>query len=114
MYLLWLVRDTIIIMMRYMYGPLNCLLSFVVLSQSVSSSMSTLNVVVTHVYSHLYSHGEALTFEPLLMREEESVLRDFAVLAIATVTQAIFLTLTPKLEPLTSLTLKVAYTVDIH
>ena len=53
------------------------------------------------------SHGEALTFEPLLMREEESVLRDFSVLAIATVTQVIFLKLTPTVEPLTSHPLKV-------
>ena len=59
------------------------------------------------VLLHLYSHGEALTFEPLLMREEESVLRDFGILAIATVTQAIFLTLVPKVEALTSLSLKV-------
>jgi hypothetical protein len=55
---------------------------------------------------YIYSHGEALTFEPLLMREEESRLRDFSVLAIASVTQAIFLMLSPKIEALTSLTLK--------
>lgn len=57
------------------------------------------------------SHGEALTFEPLLMREEESVLRDFSVLAIATVTQVIFLKLTPTVEPLTSHPLKVCVCV---
>ena len=53
-----------------------------------------------------YSHGEALTFEPLLMGAE-SPLSGFSVLAIASVTQAIFITLTPKIEPITSLSLKV-------
>lgn len=47
------------------------------------------------------------------MREEDSVLRDFAVLAIATVTQVIFLKLTPTIEPITSHPLKV-YTCAIY
>ena len=33
------------------------------------------------------SHGEALTFEPLLVNKEESLLKGFSVVAIATVTQ---------------------------
>ena len=52
------------------------------------------------------SHGEALTFEPLLMGED-SQLSMFSVLAIASVTQVIFVALTPKIEPITSLPLKV-------
>ena len=36
----------------------------------------------------MYSHGEALTFEPLLMEDrEQSPLRDLYIVAIATVTQ---------------------------
>lgn len=59
------------------------------------------------------SHGEALTFEPLLM-QEESQLSMFSVLAIASVTQVIFVALTPKIEPITSLPLKVTKQFYIH
>ena len=59
------------------------------------------------------SHGEALTFEPLLM-QEESQLSMFSVLAIASVTQVIFVALTPKIEPITSLPLKVIQQFYIH
>ena len=38
----------------------------------------------------VYSHGEALTFEPLLLENrEESPLRDHSIVALATVTQVL-------------------------
>ena len=48
-----------------------------------------------------------MTFEPLLMRDEESTLREYSVVAIASVTQVLFLTMTPKIERLSALSLKV-------
>ena len=41
------------------------------------------------------------------MQDEDSPLSVFTVLAIASVTQVIFVALTPKIEPITSLSLKV-------
>ena len=42
---------------------------------------------IFHDYTH-YSHGEALTFEPLLMEDrDQSPLKDYFIVAIATVTQ---------------------------
>lgn len=57
---------------------------------------------------YLCSHGEALTFEPLLVENrEESFLRDMSVVAVATVTQVLVLVIQPELKGLISLPLRV-------
>lgn len=54
------------------------------------------------------SHGEALTFEPLLMENrEESFLGDLSIIALATVTQVLILTIQPELKGLIALPLRV-------
>ncbi len=54
------------------------------------------------------SHGEALTIEPLMVEnKEESFLRDMSILAVATVTQVMILTLQPELRGLISLPIRV-------
>ena len=56
------------------------------------------------------SHGEALTFEPLLVEnKEESFLRDISIIAVATVTQVMVLSHSPELKGLISLPLRVYY-----
>lgn len=52
-------------------------------------------------------HGEALTFEPLLLEhKEESFLADMSILAVATVTQVMILSIQPELRGLTALPLR--------
>ena len=75
-------------------------------------------------YSHVFmlclnhgntcSHGEALTFEPLLVEnKEESFLRDVSILAVATVTQVLILIIQPELKGLISLPLRVCAVCEI-
>lgn len=64
-------------------------------SQTVCSQAGELSAVFPSGYLscpspflHARSHGEALTFEPLLMEDrDQSPLRDLYIVAIATVTQ---------------------------
>ena len=56
------------------------------------------------------SHGEALTFEPLLVdNKEASFLRDYSIVAIATVTQVLIVSITSGIKGLTSLSIPVSF-----
>ena len=58
--------------------------------------------------SQSHSHGEALTIEPLLIENKEGTFwQDFSILAVATVTQVMILSILPDLRGLTSLPLRV-------